>query len=110
MFYGKTRCKKHSIRATIVKSTFRRFAHAYGIKMEAKKAVVVTDGEISSVIKMGKMVFVIANQEQLFNELSKLIENDAIRIRFGELLYKYNCRKLFKSKECKNYTDWLQTI
>jgi glycosyltransferase involved in cell wall biosynthesis len=78
-----------------------------------KKPIVVTNvGEISSVIENEKNGFLIlANQEQLFYcALVTLIENDILRIDFGNLLYHTIGENYSEGIVLRNYLDWLQTI
>jgi glycosyltransferase involved in cell wall biosynthesis len=79
----------------------------------SKKPVVVTNvGEISSVIQNGKNGFVVpARKEQLFYEaVMKFIENDTMRIDFGNLLYHTINENYSEQIVIKKYLDWLKTI
>jgi glycosyltransferase involved in cell wall biosynthesis len=78
-----------------------------------KKPVVVTNvGEISSVIQNGKNGFVVpARKEQLFYEaVMKFIENDTMRIDFGNCLFHTINENYSEEIILKNYIDWLHTI
>jgi glycosyltransferase involved in cell wall biosynthesis len=78
-----------------------------------KKPIVVTNvGEISSVIKNGENGFLILpNQMELFYEaVVTLIENDILRIDFGNLLYDTVTENYAEDVVLKKYLDWLQTI
>jgi glycosyltransferase involved in cell wall biosynthesis len=78
-----------------------------------KKPLVVTDvGEISSVIKNGENGFlIVANQAELFYEaVVTLIENDILRIDFGNLLYQTIGKNYSEDIVLENYLDWLRTI
>ena len=78
-----------------------------------KKPLVVTDvGEISSVIKNGENGFLtLANQAELFYEaVVTLIENDILRIDFGNLLYHTISENYSEGIVLKEYLDWLRTI
>ncbi|MFV8271438.1 glycosyltransferase family 4 protein [Flavobacterium sp. GT2N3] len=78
-----------------------------------KKPVIVTAvGEIPLVIQNGENGFLIlANQKQLFHEaVVKLIENDTLRLDFGNLLY-HTIRENYSEKiVLKNYLYWLHAI
>ena len=78
-----------------------------------KKAVVVTNvGEISALIQNGNNGFLIlANQDQIFYDaVVELIENDTLRLNFGNLLYHTINENYSEKIVLKNYIDWLQTI
>jgi glycosyltransferase involved in cell wall biosynthesis len=77
-----------------------------------KKPVVVTNvGEISSVIQNGKNGFVVAaRKEQLFFEaVVKFIEDDTMRIDFGNCLFHTINENYSEEMVLKNYKDWLHT-
>lgn len=78
-----------------------------------KKPVVVTNvGEISSVIQNGKNGFVVpAQKEQLFYEaVMKFIEEDTMRIDFGNCLFHTINENYSEEIVLKKYLDWLKTI
>lgn len=76
-----------------------------------KMPVVVTQvGEIPTLIQNNKNGFmVVAQDEELFFEaLNQLIENERLRIDFGNALYKAVMDKYSSKLVIRNYLNWLQ--
>lgn len=76
------------------------------------KAVVVTHvGEIPMIIQHGKNGFIVdADRSDLFYQsLVSLIENETLRINFGEALFKTIDANYTAQSIIKKYLNWLQT-
>ncbi len=75
-----------------------------------KKAVVVTEvGEIPTLIENGVNGFIVASQELklFYNALVQLIENEKLRTRLGEALYKTIEMNYSEATVIKKYLNWL---
>lgn len=82
----------------------------YGL---SKKAVVSTNvGEIPLIIKHGANGFLISkfDSEAFYDSLVTLIENTALRIQFGEELYKTVCKNNAEKEVIQFYLNWLKAI
>lgn len=76
-----------------------------------KKPVVATNvGEISLLIKNDENGFIVeaANSEKFYQSLLKLIENPALRIKFGEALFTTVSENNSEEAVIANYINWLQ--
>ncbi|TDE53921.1 glycosyltransferase [Flavobacterium sp. GT3P67] len=76
-----------------------------------KMPVVVTNvGEISSLVRDRENGFIVVpqNEELFYNSLVLLMENDFIRINFGETLYKTVLENNSEEVIIKQYLSWLQ--
>jgi glycosyltransferase involved in cell wall biosynthesis len=76
-----------------------------------KKAVVVTDvGDVSSVITNRENGFLVSSQnpELFYESLVELIDDDTLRIVFGERLYKTVSEHFSEAVVVKKYLNWLQ--
>ena len=76
-----------------------------------KMPVVVTNvGEISSLVQDRKNGFVVVsqNEELFYNALVLLMENDFLRINFGDALYKTVLENNSEEVVIKQYLSWLQ--
>ncbi len=78
-----------------------------------KKPVVSTNvGEIPLLIKNNQSGFIvdIFNSEDFYKSVSKLIENSALRIKFGEELFKTISESNSKEAVISNYLNWLKLL
>lgn len=77
-----------------------------------KMAVVVTDvGDVSLVVKNRKNGFLVnsENSELFYNSLAELIDNDGLKIDFGDKLYKTVTEIFSETVVIQNYLNWVQT-
>jgi glycosyltransferase involved in cell wall biosynthesis len=82
----------------------------YGL---SKKPIVVTDvGEIPLLITNGENGFVVnaADTDDFYKSLVKLIENPALRIKFGEELFKTLSENNSEEAVMHNYLNWLKEL
>lgn len=78
-----------------------------------KKPVVVTRvGEIPLLVEDGENGFMVAAHEPIlfYDSLVKLIENDVLKDRFGEALYKTISRNNSEDFVMEQYLNWLKSI
>ncbi len=76
-----------------------------------KKAVVVTDvGEIPTIVQHGKNGFITASNETdlFYQSLLNLLENEALRIDFGEALFNTIKANYTDESVMREYLNWLQ--
>jgi glycosyltransferase involved in cell wall biosynthesis len=77
-----------------------------------KKPIVVTDvGDVSLVINNGENGFLVnaQNSELFYNSVAKLIDDDVLKIDFGNKLYKTVTENFSETVVVEKYLNWVQT-
>ncbi|CAM4143329.1 glycosyltransferase [Flavobacterium sinopsychrotolerans] len=78
-----------------------------------KKPIVVTNvGEIAALVQNGKNGFIVPaqNVDLFYTALLTLVENDALKVDFGDALYASVVEGNSENVIIKHYLNWLETI